>query len=161
MRMNASRWGVLVVLALAVPALADEVDAKLDAVAAVHGEAGAWAVAGYRMSEFALHTLGLKRGDFALTVEHISPREVRFACVVDGIQAATGASLGRLQLTLTEAKVEQLATVFKNKTSGQSLTLRPTAAFIKRFMEVPREQARAAGKQAMTLPAAEVFETVK
>jgi len=139
-------------------AWADDVDAKLDAVATIHGDAGAWAVAGYRMGESAMKTLNLKRGSFALKVDHQSPREVRYACIADGAQAATGASLGRLQLTYTEAKVDQLATVYTNKETGKSVKLRPTAAFMKKFMEVPRERARAAGREAMTLPDAEVFE---
>jgi formylmethanofuran dehydrogenase subunit E len=142
-------------------AVADEVESKLDAVASVHGDAGAWAVAGYRMGEYALKTLGLKRGEFALAVEHSSPKEVRYACIADGAQAATGATLGRLQLTLSEVKADKLQTVYRNKTTGQSVTLRPTAAFMKKFMDVPREKAREAGKQAMTMPDAEVFEVVK
>ena len=152
---------MLGLLLVAAPGWADEVEAKLDAVAAVHGDAGAWAVAGYRMGEFALKTLGLKRGEFALVVEHSSPKEVRYSCIADGAQAATGATLGRLQLSLAEVKAEKLQTVFRNKTTGQTVTLRPTAAFMKRFMEVPREKAREAGKQAMTLPDADVFEVVK
>ena len=145
---------------LAVPVCADEVDEKLDAVAMVHGDAGAWAVAGYRMGEHALKTLGLKRGSFALAVEHQSPREVRYACIADGAQAATGASVGRLQLSFIEAKVEKMATVYSNRETKKTVKLRPTAAFMKKFMEVPREKARIAGREAMTMLDAEVFEIV-
>ncbi len=153
--------GAVLALALAIsPAWADEVDAKLDAVAAIHGDAGAWAVAGYRMGEAALKSLGLKRGSFSLAVEHQSPREVRYSCIADGAQAATGASVGRLQLSFTEAKVEKIATVYTNKDTGKSVKLRPTAAFMKKFMDVPREKARIAGREAMTMPDAEVFEAV-
>ena len=152
---------ILAALLGAVPVLAaDEVDAKLDAVAAIHGDAGAWAVAGYRMGESALKTLGLKRGSFSLTVEHQSPREVRFSCIADGAQAATGASVGRLQLTFTEAKVEKISTVYTNKETGKVVKLRPTVAFMKKFMDVPREKARIAGREAMTMADADVFEVV-
>ncbi len=151
---------MLAALLGAVPVLADEVDAKLDAVAAIHGDAGAWAVAGYRMGESALKTLGLKRGSFSLAVEHQSPREVRFSCIADGAQAATGASVGRLQLTFTETKVEKISTVYTNKETGKVVKLRPTAAFMKKFMDVPREKARIAGREAMTMADADVFEVV-
>ena len=151
---------LVVLLAMTGAAWADEVDTKLDAVAAVHGEAGAWAVAGYRMGEAALKTLGLKRGSFSLTVEHQSPREVRYACIADGAQAATGASVGKLQLSFTEAKAEKLATVYSNKDTGKSVKLRPTAAFMKKFMDVPRERARVAGREAMTMSDGDVFEVV-
>lgn len=156
--MNASRTAAVGVLLCALGAWADDVDVKLDAVAAVHGDAGAWAVAGFRMGEAALKSLGLERGAFALKVEHRSPREVRYACIADGAQAATGASVGRLQLSFAEVKVEKLATLYTNKDTGKSVRLRPTAAFIKRFMEVPREKARAAGREAMTMADADVFE---
>lgn len=147
-------------LLLAGSAFADDVDTRLDAVASVHGDAGAWAVAGFRMGEHALKALGLERGSFSLSVEHQSPREVRYACIADGAQAATGASVGRLQLSFTEAKVDKIATVYANKKTGKSVKLRPTAAFIKKFMDVPREKARIAGREAMTLPDADVFEVV-
>lgn len=159
MRMNAS-LALTAVLFTAAPAWADETDAKLDAVAQIHGDAGAWAVAGYRMGEHALKALGLKRGTFGLTVEHQSPKEVRYSCIADGVQAATGASLGRLQLSWKEAKAEQLTTVFIDKATGKSVKLRPTAAFMKKYMDVPREKARVAGKEAMLAPDAEVFEVV-
>ena len=158
--MKNARSAVLGVLLAVGPAWADEVEAKLDAVASVHGDAGAWAVAGYRMGEHALKTLGLKRGSFSLSVEHRSPRTVRFACIADGAQAATGASVGRLQLSFTEAPLEKLVTVYSNKDTGKAIKLRPTAAFMKKFMEVPREKARIAGREAMTMSDAEVFETV-
>jgi formylmethanofuran dehydrogenase subunit E len=154
------RFAVLAVVLSAIPAWADDVDTKLDAVAMVHGDAGAWAVAGFRMGEHALKTLGLKRGSFSLAVEHQSPREVRYACIADGAQAATGASVGRLQLSFSEAKVDKIATVYTNKETGKSVKLRPTAAFMKKFMEVPREKARVAGREAMTMSDAEVFEVV-
>ncbi len=158
MRMNAS---LALVTMLAAPAFAaDEVDAKLDAVAQIHGDAGAWAVAGYRMGEHALKALGLARGTFGLTVEHQSPKEVRYSCIADGVQAATGASLGRLQLTWKEAKPEALVTVFTDKKTGKAVKLKPTAAFMKKYMDVPREKARVAGREAMVAADADVFEVV-
>lgn len=155
-----SKWTVLAVALVVGPAWADDVDTRLDAVAQIHGDAGAWAVAGFRMGEHALKALGLKRGSFSLSVEHQSPREVRYACIADGAQAATGASVGRLQLAFSEAKVDKIATVYSNKETKKSIKLRPTAAFMKKFMDVPREKAREAGRQAMTMADNEVFEVV-
>ena len=40
------------------------------------------------------------------------------------------------------------------------MKLRPTAAFMKKFMDVPREKARLAGREAMTMADGEVFEIV-
>ena len=85
-------------------------DERLRAVAAVDGGAGPWAVAGYRMGEFALGTLGLARGSFDLEVVHFTPQSVQFSCIADGAAAATGASLGKLNLSLSDATADELRT---------------------------------------------------
>ncbi|RYZ41654.1 MAG: hypothetical protein EOO71_11070 [Myxococcaceae bacterium] len=133
----------------------------LERVALVHGGAGPWAVAGYRMGDFALQQLGLSRGSFKLEVVHHSPALVQYTCVADGAAAATGASLGKLNLSLvTTPTPEAVATTFRNRATGQSLTLRPSASFVQRFKDVPREKLGEAGREVLTLPDADVFETV-
>ncbi len=47
--------------------------AELAAVAAIHGEAGPWAVAGFRMGQFALKRLGLQAQSHDLRLLHKSP----------------------------------------------------------------------------------------
>jgi formylmethanofuran dehydrogenase subunit E len=142
---------VLVVLAQ-VP-----VDSRLTAVAAVHGEPGPWAVAGYRMGTFALQKLGLPAQSHALKVVHASPRLPQFACVADGAQAATGASVGKLNLTLEEAPFEALQTTFTNTKTGASVTLKPAKRFLDRFTNSPRERALENGAAVLALKDAEVF----
>src|SRR5688500_13217668 len=77
---------------------ATSAEAILDRVARVHGEAGPWAVAGYRMAEHAAKRLGLTLPTHDLEVEHQSPRATQYACIADGAQAATGVSVGKLNL---------------------------------------------------------------
>ncbi|RKG96009.1 FmdE family protein [Corallococcus carmarthensis] len=133
----------------------------LERVALVHGGAGPWAVAGYRMGDHALRQLGLPRGSFKLEVIHHSPAQVQYTCVADGAAAATGASLGKLNLSLVTAPApEDTATTFRNRDTGQSLTLRPSASFVQRFRDVPREKLGEAGRVVLTLPDADVFEAV-
>lgn len=139
---------------------ASEIDARLAEVARIHGGAGPWAVAGYRMGAYALTTLGLPRGSFDLEVVHYTPHEVQYACIADGASAATGASVGKLNLSLKDAAAPDTRTTYRRKTGGRSLTLRITAGFAKRFLEVPRERLGDAGREAMQLPDAEVFEVV-
>lgn len=135
-------------------------DPKLAAVAAIHGEAGPWAVAGYRMGVFALQKLGLPAQSHELKVLHRSPKTPQFACVADGAQAATGASVGKLNLALEEAPFEQLQTTFTNSKTGAFVTLKPAKAFIARFTNTPREKALENGKAVLALKDAEVFEIV-
>ena len=135
-----------------------EVEAKLGAVARIHGGAGPWAVAGYRMGEFAIGTLGLERGSFDLEVVHYTPHEVQYSCIADGAAAATGASLGKLNLALADASAPETRTTYLRKSSGKSITLRVTKAFATRFANVPREQLGDAGREAMQLGDDQIFE---
>lgn len=139
---------------------ASDVDQRLAEVARIHGGAGPWAVAGFRMGESALRSLGVPRGSFDLEVVHYSPHEVQYACVADGASAATGASLGKLNLSIESAPAEATHTTYRRRSTQKTLTLRVTKAFAARFLDVPREKLAAAGREAMQLPDAEIFEVV-
>lgn len=119
-----------------------------------------WAVAGYRMGQAALQKLGLARQSFDLDVTHRGPLEPQYACVADGASAATGASLGKVNLRLEAAPADGVVTVYKKKSTGQSVALRPTEAFRKRFLDVPREELGRAGAQVLSLKDEEIFEEV-
>jgi formylmethanofuran dehydrogenase subunit E len=136
----------------------DPREVELDRVAAVHGAPGPWAVAGYRMGEYALGKLGLERGSFDLEVTHKSPRQVMFSCIADGAAAATGASVGKLNLAIVDGLESDLATSYRRKSTGRVITLRPTASFRTRYANTPREHARELGREVLTLPAEQVFE---
>jgi formylmethanofuran dehydrogenase subunit E len=132
--------------------------AARDAIVAIHGGAGPWVVAGYRMGEYALARLGLPKGSFDLEVVHHAPHEVQYSCIADGAAAATGASLGRLNLSLAEAAAPDTRTTYKRRSTGQELTLRITKSFAERYANVPRPQLSAAGEQVMQLGDFDIFE---
>lgn len=144
--------------AAAAPSSADE---QLLDVARIHGGAGPWAVAGYRMGAYAMAKLGVERGSFDLEILHQSPRQVQLTCIADGAAAATGASLGKMNLSLAEADEAHLLTTYRRKSTGASLSLRPSPAFKARFRDVPRADLPAAGRVVLGLPDAEVFEVVE
>jgi formylmethanofuran dehydrogenase subunit E len=133
----------------------------LAAVAFVHGGAGPWAVLGYRMGQAALVRLALPRQSFDLEVVHHTPQKVQFSCIADGAAAATGASVGKLNLKVVDAADADVATTYTNKKTGKTLTLRPTASFAARFGDVPRERLADAGREVATLPDDALFEEVK
>jgi FmdE, Molybdenum formylmethanofuran dehydrogenase operon len=143
------------------PGSPKSVDEQLIEVERIHGGAGPWAVAGYRMGAYALAKLGVPRGSFDLEIFHKSPRQVQLSCIADGAAAATGASLGKLNLTLVDADEAHLLTTYRLKSTGASLSLRPSPAFVKRFRDLPREQLPTAGRIVISLPDAEVFEVVE
>lgn len=145
--------------AAAAPAV-DPIEHALDEVALIHGAAGPWAVAGYRMSEHALVVLGLQRGSFDLQIVHWTPKQVKYACIADGAAASSGASLGKLNLSLVETTAENVLTVYRNKKTGRSIALRPSASFATRYADTPRDKAREIGREVMHLPDDQVFEEV-
>ena len=133
-------------------------DDALERVTVIHGGAGPWVVAGYRMGAYALAKLGLERQSFDLEVVHRTPQEVQFSCIADGAAAATGASAGKLNLHLVDATEAGVATTYRRKSTGQAVTLRPSRAFVARFRDVPRDQLAAAGQAVLALPDSDVFE---
>jgi formylmethanofuran dehydrogenase subunit E len=126
-------------------------------VAETHGEAGPWAVAGYRMGRYALAKLGLGAHSHDLDVTHRSPASPQYACIADGAAAATGASVGKLNLHHVETDLERLATTYRRRSTGQAVTLRPSPAFVARFADRPRPALAAAGREAMGPRDDEIF----
>jgi len=112
------------------------------------------------MGRYALAKLGLPAQSFDLEVVHHTPAEVQFSCIADGAAAATGASLGKLNLRLEEATEANVATTYRRKSTGQSLVLRPTSSFAARFRDVPREKLAEAGRVVLALPDDAIFEEV-
>src|SRR3954453_8049413 len=89
------------------PAEDAKIQERLERVRDYHGAAGPWAVVGYRIGERALQELGLPRQSHSLLVVHRCPTQVQYSCLADGLQAATGASPGKLNLRVEEATAEE------------------------------------------------------
>ncbi len=112
------------------------------------------------MGEHALAKLGLPRGSLDLQVVHWTPKEVRYSCIADGAAAYSGASLGKLNLSLVEASAENVLTIYRDKKTGKSIALRPTPSFRERYADTPPAKARALGREVLQLPADQVFEEI-
>ena len=126
----------------------------------MHGGAGPFAVAGYRIGERALRELSLARGSFDVEVEHRSPAQVQFSCIADGVAAATGASVGRLNLQRVDAPEAATRTAVRDRRSGRAVVLRLTDGFLARFRDVPMPGLGAAGRVVLGLRDDEIFELV-
>lgn len=141
----------------AAPRVSSVDDQALARVIAIHGGAGPWVVAGYRMGLYAEHELGLPRGSFDLVVTHFAPQKVQYSCIADGAAAATGASMGRLNLVFADATAADTHTTYANKVTGRSVTLRIARAFADRYTDVPRPKLGAAGREVLHLRDDEIF----
>jgi len=163
------RLVVIIFAGLAVPAgfaqgqyrsLPSSAKIILRQVADIHGEAGPFAVAGYRMGERALRELRLSSGSFSLEVLHKTPFKVQWSCVADGVQAATGVSVGKLNLWLEKAPVQDTRTIIINRKTGKELVFRLQPQFVKRFLNLPENELGAAGREVLSLSDSQIFSVV-
>ncbi|MBL8602377.1 MAG: formylmethanofuran dehydrogenase subunit E family protein [Myxococcales bacterium] len=134
-------------------------DEATRAVTAVHGGAGPFAMAGWRMGAHALTALGLSRGSGDVDVVHISPPSVQWSCIADGVAAATGASVGRLNLRRVDSADGTTRTELRNRATGRALVYRLAPGFAARFADGPDGDLGAAGRAVLTLDDAEVFQS--
>ena len=93
-----------------------------------HGHLGPSVVAGARMGMIGLRAVGAKGYfDVEVTCEGPLARPPQ-ACFLDGVQAATGATLGKR--TLTWVPADQIAVRIRNIRSGETAVLRPMPALM-------------------------------
>jgi formylmethanofuran dehydrogenase subunit E len=130
---------------------------RLARVREIHGAAGPWAVSGYRMGERALKDLGLPKHAFTLRVVHRCPAQVQYSCIADGIQAATGASPGKLNLRVEEATAAGMKTVIRDEKSGRVLTFTLKPEFVRSVRDLPLERLEAEGRRVAALRDDEIF----
>lgn len=88
---------------------------------------------------------------------HHSPREVQYSCIADGAAAATGASLGRLSLSLADAPASDTRTTYVKRSTGERITLQATPEFAARYKDLQRPQLMAAGQEVLHLPDTAIF----
>ncbi len=89
-----------------------------------HGHVGPWAVVGYRMGQRALEEFHLPRHSKSLLVVHHTPLEFKFTCAADGVMEITGATPGKMNISLEECALPDLRTVITDRSSGRVLTFR-------------------------------------
>jgi hypothetical protein len=127
----------------------------------VHGATGPWTVAGYRIGDRALKELGLPRQSHDLGVIHRSPAEVQYSCIADGVQAATGASLGKLNLRVEQATREELRTLIRDRKSGRTLTFTLEPEFARSIADLPMDRLEVEGRRVAALPDYVIFRVVE
>jgi formylmethanofuran dehydrogenase subunit E len=137
---------------------ASSAPAALARVAEIHGAAGPFAVAGYRIGERAVRDLGSSRGSFDLEVVHETPAQVQWSCIADGLQAATGTSAGKLNLKVVEVSADVSRTVVRNRRTGKALRFTLTPGFLHRFLDLPREKGQHAGQEVLNLRDEDIFQ---
>lgn len=110
-----------------------------------HGHLGPAAVAGARMGMIGLRAVEAKGYfDVEATCEGPMARPPQ-ACFLDGVQAATGATLGKRNLTWIQA--DQIVLRIKNTRTGKAVELRPTPVILELLSPHKAPPAAAASPQ--------------
>jgi formylmethanofuran dehydrogenase subunit E len=129
----------------------------LDRVREYHGAIDPWAVAGCRIGRRALQELGLPRHSGRLRVVWRCPAVSPYAAVADGLQAATGASPGKLTLKLEPAPLARMAAVVQDRKTGRTLTFTLLPAFVQALIAAGKDKREAQGRRAAALAEGEIF----
>lgn len=122
------------------------------AIITAHGRLEPWVAAGYRMARRALRDLELERGDSRLVATHFSPYARPTIAMIDGVQAATGASVGKMNLRYKTVGLEGLRTEFVDCQSGKSVVLRLTDAALRELSALDESEAEAAAMRVLEMP---------
>ncbi len=88
---------------------------------------------------------------------HRCPAEVQYSCIADGVQAATGASPGKLNLHIEEATRDALKTVIRDKKSGRTLTFTLKPEFARSITNLPENRLITEGRRVAELPDDAIF----
>ncbi len=131
--------------------------AALAEISIVHGNAEPFAAAGYRIGERALKEFKLERGSFLFEVVHNTPEEVQWSCIADGVQAATGASEGKLNLKVNVTKPGDVFTSIRDRRDGKTLVFRLKPEFVAEYSNVSRDKFDSAGAEVLALPDERIF----
>lgn len=88
-----------------------------------HGHLGPFLVLGVRMGLFAMKELGCDGWGKELSASVHLPLKTPFTCIVDGIQVATGCTLGKMNIVLRESTPENVWAEFASKKGSLKIRL--------------------------------------
>lgn len=102
-----------------------ELEGLLEKAVDWHGHFGPFLVLGVRMGLVGTRELGEKRGDPKLRVTVMTRPSVPFSCVIDGIQASTGCTIGNRKLRLRDSQKSIAAKFRISERNSVTVTLNP------------------------------------
>ena len=88
---------------------------------------------------------------------HESPANVQWSCIADGLQAATGVSVWKLNLHYNVVPKSQMRSIVRERKIGRQVILKLKPDFLIHFLNLPEERLPEAGKDVMALNDDEVF----
>ena len=134
-----------------------DVETSLSRVLDYHGHLGPWAMIGYRVGERALKESGLHRSSKDLLVVHHCPEAVQYTCMLDGLHAATGASIGKLTLKHEVVPADQLHTVVVDREHGKRYEFTVNPELVSAILNLDHEHQVSEAKRVAALPDEKLF----
>ena len=129
---------------------------SLEELVAHHGHLGGFDVLGFKGGQLLIGRLQARR-HFGLHIVVWCPPQPPHSCLLDGLQMATGCSMGKRNLVLRPAADIRVRAT--NTDTGQTLVARPQPAALARILELTAaEGADAAGRWAWAQEAADLWE---
>lgn len=95
---------------------------SIEEAARLHGHLGPWLVLGYRIGLRALEILEARHSDLLCTA--YLPLKTPYTCALDGIQASTGCTLGKLNLKVNEYPESDINFVFERKDNRKKVVFK-------------------------------------
>jgi len=103
----------------------------------LHGHRGPWLIIGYKAGLRACEILR-PQNIFSLHCIIYTPIKTPYTCAIDGIQASTQCTIGKLNMELRESDVNNIRYIFINKISGRKLEIRLKKSIVKLMMYIDR-----------------------
>ena len=136
---------------------AAEVETCLSRVLDYHGHLGPWAVIGYRLGERALRESGIPRSSKELMVIHRCPEAVQYTCMLDGLHAATGASIGKLTLKHEVVPASELRTIVIDRAHAKRYTFTLNPELVSQILNLDHEHLISEAKRVAGLADEKIF----
>jgi len=97
-----------------------------------HGHLGPFLVIGVRAGLIGLMKLGIEKGDPKLAATVMLKNSVPFSCILDGVQIATGCTVGNRRLRFEDSS--SVAFRFENK-NGRQVEIEVNSATVSKLIE--------------------------
>jgi len=97
-----------------------------------HGHLGPFLVIGVRAGLIGLMKLGIQKSDPKLATTVMLKNSIPFSCILDGVQIATGCTVGNKRLRLENSS--SVAIIFENK-NGKKVEIEVNSAALNKLIE--------------------------
>ena len=127
----------------------------LELAKAYHGHLGPNLLIGVKLGNYAVRALSVKH--FGIKAQVHCPAKPPVSCLIDGVQLASGCTMGKANISHVTCDTEVKAT-FTNTETGKTITLRVRDGVIEEAMREYQQDKDACCERVWSMTDAQVFE---